>query len=211
MQEQKLCGLRRKGKRQKQIEAMQEEISTKAWELWNDALNNIDNLVYPHKWDYLDYLEGLRCRKTSTLTLQQVKERILSFEEFNKMKECESGRSVARENPATKPAMDENVVVEQVMEERAVTIEGRAKEIAIFIRDNYGRYDNVPEKVKADLFQFSGDDLNVDMKLHSLVLKELNVKMYSSELYDDYIKVVDVTEKKQSDETRNNDYYSDEK
>ena len=45
--------------------------------------------------------------------------------------------------------------------------------------------------------------LNVDMKLHSLVLKELNVKMYSSELYDDYIKVVDVTEKKQSDETRN--------
>ena len=41
------------------------------------------------------------------------------------------------------------------------------------------------------------------MKLHSLVLKELNVKMYSSELYDDYIKVVDVTEKKQSDETRN--------
>lgn len=45
--------------------------------------------------------------------------------------------------------------------------------------------------------------LNVDMKLHSLVLKELNVKMYSSELYDDYIKVVDVTEKKQSDETIN--------
>ena len=135
----------------------------------------------------------------------------LSFEEFNKMKECESGRSVARGNPATKPAMDENIVVEQVMEERAVTIEGRAKEIAIFIRDNYGRYDNVPVKVKADLFQFSGDDLNVDMKLHSLVLKELNVKMYSSELYDDYIKVVDVTEKKQSDETRNNDYYSDEK
>lgn len=30
---------------QKQIEAMQEEISTKAWELWNDALNNIDNLT----------------------------------------------------------------------------------------------------------------------------------------------------------------------
>ena len=74
------------------------------------------------------------------------------------MKECESGRSVARENPATKPAMDENIVVEQVMEERGVTIEGRAKEIAIFIRDNYGRYDNVPVKVKADLFQFSGDD-----------------------------------------------------
>lgn len=54
----------------------------------------------------------------------------------------------------------------------------------------------MPVKVKAELFQFSIDDLQADMKLHSLVLKELNVKMYSSELYDDYMSVVDVTDKK---------------
>ena len=41
--------------------------------------------------------------------------------------------------------------------------------------------------MKAELFQFSVNDFEADMKLHSLVLKELNVRMYSSELYDDYM------------------------
>lgn len=38
------------------------------------------------------------------------------------------------------------------------------------------------------------------MKLHSLVLKELNVRMYSSELYDDYMSVVDAMDKKPVEE-----------
>ena len=148
---------------QRQIEAMQDVISAKARELWHDALDNIDGIVYPHKWDYLEYLEELRYRKISTLTLQQVKEPILSFEEFNEMKE--SGRSVVQpegvqnieaetatnnekdfepdvteyivvqENPAHEPAVEENVVDEQVME-IPLTVEKRAKEIATFIRDN---------------------------------------------------------------------------
>lgn len=221
---------------QKQIEKMQEAISEKARELWNDALDNVDNSVYPNKWDYLDYLEELRYRKISVLTLKQVKEPILSFEEFNEMMERESVRSVesveniqniaadnekdfepgvtenivVQENPADEPAVEETVVVEQVIE-RQLTVEERAKEIATFIRDNYRKYDNVPVKVKAELFQFSIDVLNADLKLHSLVLKELNVKMYSSELYDDYMSVVDVMEKKQSDELQKVDYHSNEK
>ena len=66
-------------------------------------------------------------------------------------------------------------------------------------------------KVKAELFQFSIDDLQADMKLHSLVLKELNVKMYSSELYDDYMSVVDATDKKKQKEMRSINYYNSEK
>ena len=69
----------------------------------------------------------------------------------------------------------------------------------------------MPVKVKAELFQFSVDDFEADMKLHSLVLKELNVRMYSSELYDDYMSIVDATDKKQSDEMQNVDYYSNDK
>ena len=49
------------------------------------------------------------------------------------------------------------------------------------ISNDYGRYDNVPVKVKAELFQFSVDDFEADMKLHSLVLKELNVNYYNNE------------------------------
>ena len=225
---------------QKQIEKMQEAISENARELWNDALSNIDGTVYSNKWEYLDYLEEMRYRKASALTLQQVKEPILSFVEFNEMKEREIVKSVVqvestqdvaveivadnqnnfelditdnvvlKENPVVESAVEDAVVVEQVIE-RALTVEERAKEIATFIRDNYGKYDNVPVKVKAEQFRFSINDLGADMKLHSLVLKELNEKMYSSELYDDYMSVVDATDKKQSDEMQNVDYYSNDK
>lgn len=225
---------------QKQIEKMQEAISEKARELWYDALSNIDGTVYSNKWEYLDYLEEIRFRRVSTLTLQQVKEPILSFWEFNEMKERENVKSVVQvestqdvaveivadnqnnfelditdnvvleENPVVESAVEDAVVVERVIE-KALTVEERAKEIATFIRDNYGKYDNVPVKVKAEQFKFSNNDLDADMKLHSLVLKELDEKMYSSELYDDYMSVVDVTDKKQSDETRNVDYYSNDK
>ena len=87
----------------------------------------------------------------------------------------------------------------------------RAKEISTVIRNDYGRYDNVPVKVKAELFQFSVDDFEADMKLHSLVLKELNVRMYSSELYDDYMSIVDATDKKKLGELQKVDHYSKEK
>ena len=224
----------------KQIEEMQEEICEKAHELWKDTLNNIDGLVYPHKWEYLNYLEEIRYRKASTLTLQQVKEPILSFEEFNEMKDRENVKSVVQvestqdvvveivtdnqnnfelditenvvleKNPVVESTVEDAVVVERVIE-KALTVEERAKEIATFIRDNYGKYDNVPVKVKAEQFRFSINDFGADMKLHSLVLKELNEKMYSSELYDDYMSIVDVTDKKKSDETQNVDYYSNDK
>lgn len=224
----------------KQIEKIQEVISEKARELWNDALNNIDGIVYSHKWEYLDYLEEMRYQKASTLTLQQVKEPILSFEEFNEKVEreiamhIESVESVqnvvvdeeTEETITVQPKLTEELkiqdisrpepIVEEVADvepviERPLTIEERARVISSEIRNNYGRYDKVPVKVKAELFQFSIDDLNADMKLHSLVLKELNVKMYSSELYDDYMSIVDVTEKKQSDELQRVDYYGNEK
>lgn len=96
------------------------------------------------------------------------------------------------------------------MNQYQVTIEGRAKEISTVIRNDYGRYDNVQVKVKAEIFQFSIDDFEADMKLQSLVLKELNVKMYSSELYDDYMSIVDATDKKPVEE-QNVNYYNNVK
>ena len=225
---------------QKQIEKMQEAITEKARELWYEALNSIDGVVYSHKWEYLEYLEKMMYRKVSTLTLQQVKVPILSFEEFNEMKERENVKSVVQvestqdvaveivtdnqnnfelditenvvleKNPVVESTVEDAVVVERVIE-KALTVEERAKEIATFIRDNYGKYGNMPVKVKAEQFRFSINDLGADMKLHSLVLKELDEKMYSSELYDDYMSVVDVTDKKKPNEEQSINGYSGEK
>lgn len=171
-------------------------------------------LAYPHKWEYLNYLEEIRYRKASTLTLQQVKEPILAFLEFSEMMERESAMSVeevgnVQDISILESTVEEVAVIEPVVE-RTLTIEERAKEISTVIRNNYGKYDNVPVKVKAELFQFSVDDFEADMKLHSLVLKELNVKMYSSELYDGYMSVVDATDKKPVEE-QNVNYYNNEK
>lgn len=49
------------------------------------------------------------------------------------------------------------------------------------------------------------------MELRSLVLEEFNVKMYSLELYDDYMSVVNVADNKKSGELQKIDYYSNEK
>lgn len=183
---------------QKQIEKMQEAISEKARELWNDALDNIDSSVYLNKWKYMDYLEEIRYRKVATLTLQQVKEPILSFWEFNEKVECESAMHVEsvdsvqnavvveeaeeieetigiERNPAEELDVQDISILESTVEEvvtaepvieRPLTIEERAREISLMIRNNYGRYDKVPVKVKAELFQVSIDDLQADMKLH---------------------------------------------
>ena len=226
----------------KQIEKLQEENYEKANELWKDTINNIDGLVYSHKWEYLNYLEEIKYRKASTLTLQQVKEPILSFEEFNEMMERESAMPVEavgnvqdavvveeaeeieetigiEKNPAEDLEIQDISILESTVEEvavmepvieRPVTMKERAKEISSVIRNNYGRYDNVPVKVKAELFQFSVNDFEADMKLHSLVLKELNVRMYSLELYDDYMSVVDAMDKKPVEE-QNVNYYNNEK
>lgn len=122
----------------------------------------------------------------------------------------DSVQNVGVKEKTEEPMVKEVADIESAIE-RPLTIEERAREISLMIRNNYGRYDKAPVKVKAELFQFSIDDLQADMKLHSLVLKELNVKMYSSELYDDYMSVVDATDRKKSGESQNVDCYSNEK
>lgn len=107
--------------KRKQIEKMQETISGKARELWNDALNSIDGIVYSHKWEYLDYLEEMRYRKSSTLTLQQVKEPILSFEEFNEKVEREIAVHVESVESV------QNVVVGEETEE-TITVQPKSTE-----------------------------------------------------------------------------------
>ena len=97
--------------------------------------------------------------------MQQVKEPILSFVEFNEIVERENVKSVVQveitqdvaveivadnqnnfdldttenvvfeENPVVESAVEDAVVVERVIE-KALTVEERAKEIATFIRDN---------------------------------------------------------------------------
>lgn len=52
----------------------------------------------------------------------------------------------------------EEVVGIELVVERTLNIGERAKEISTVIRNNYGRYVNMPVKVKAKLLRFSIDN-----------------------------------------------------
>lgn len=61
------------------------EKANKAGELWDKALSELSSVTHKWKWEYMDYLEEIRFKDLSTITLRDAKEEILSYEEFAKL------------------------------------------------------------------------------------------------------------------------------
>lgn len=74
--------------RQQAVELYQEK-AAKARELWEDALKGISSVTHKWKWEYMDYLEGIKYQDTADVTLEMAKEEIMSYEEFAELKEAE--------------------------------------------------------------------------------------------------------------------------
>lgn len=53
------------------------------------VLNQLSGTTHKWKWDYMDYLEGIKYRDTADVTLEKVKKEILSYEEFAELKKVE--------------------------------------------------------------------------------------------------------------------------
>lgn len=65
------------------------EKANKAGELWDKALSELSSVTHKWKWEYMDYLEEIRFKDLSTITLRDAKEEILSYEEFAKLKKAD--------------------------------------------------------------------------------------------------------------------------
>lgn len=63
------------------------EKADKAGELWDKALSELSSVTHKWKWEYMDYLEEIRFKDLSNVTLYDAKEEILSYEEFAGIKE----------------------------------------------------------------------------------------------------------------------------
>lgn len=79
---------------QQQVVELYREKASRAEELWNDALNQISDATHKWKWDYMDYLEGIKYRDTADVTLKDAREEIFSYEEFAELKDIEEEKRV---------------------------------------------------------------------------------------------------------------------
>ena len=54
------------------------EKADKAGKLWDKALSELSSVAHKWKWEYMDYLEEIRFKELSNVTLYDAKEEILS-------------------------------------------------------------------------------------------------------------------------------------
>ena len=64
------------------------EKADKAGELWDKALSELPSVTHKWKWEYMDYLEEIRFKELSNVTLREAKEEILTYEKFAGIKEA---------------------------------------------------------------------------------------------------------------------------
>ncbi len=72
-----------------QKKELQKNLSDKIQLIWTDVLNNVDGTTHRWKYDYLDYLEELRYRDIGTLTVKELKQPIMTFDEYEQIKDEE--------------------------------------------------------------------------------------------------------------------------
>lgn len=116
--------------RQQAVELYREK-AHKAGVLWDETLSELSSVNHKWKWDYMDYLEDIKYKDISDVTLSDAKEEILSYEEFAELKDAEGEQRVQATEMigVSGDAMDkvqdvvvsENVVPEIIEVEEAIS------------------------------------------------------------------------------------------
>ena len=78
----------------KQAVELYREKAERATALWDWALDNLSSVKHPMKWEYMDYLEDIRYKDTSEITLEEAQSEILSYEEFVQVKEADKAKEI---------------------------------------------------------------------------------------------------------------------
>lgn len=78
----------REGFEKEQAIVLYREKADKAGALWDKALSELSSVTHTWKWEYMDYLEAIKFKDLSNVTLYDAKEKILSYEEFAGIKEA---------------------------------------------------------------------------------------------------------------------------
>ncbi len=179
--------------RHQAVELYQEKAS-KAGELWDMVLSQLSGSTHKWKWDYMDYLEGIKYRDTTEVTLEDAKKEILSYEKFVELKVAEEENQVqASEMVAISvDTMDEvkNVVVSEDVDAESVEMEEAVSEVAADVPEviDYSKL-NIDER--AALLLVPTDDYEAEYNAYCQRMGYTAEKMksirYKMTVYDEFL------------------------
>lgn len=138
--------------------ALYREKADQAGVLWDKALSELSSVTHTWKWEYMDYLEAIRFKDLSTITLCDAKEEILSYEEFAGIKEAtikekeqeQTGEVFSVEkmgNTIINKTVEEKVVEPTPVDFTKLTIEERAAILPVPTDDIKAEYDAYCERM----------------------------------------------------------------
>lgn len=179
--------------RQQTLELYREK-AARAGELWDMALNQLSGSVHKWKWDYMDYLEGIKYRDTADVTLEEAKEEILSYEEFAELKETEKEKQEQVSEMVAIPVdtMDEAqaVVVSEDVDTESVEIEEAVLEV-VEDAPEVVDYTKLSIEERAALLPVPTDDYQVEYDAYCQRMGYTAEKMksirYKMAVYDEFL------------------------
>ena len=179
--------------RQQALELYREKAS-RAGELWDMALNQLSSSAHKWKWDYMDYLEGIKYRDIADVTLEETKEEILSYEEFAELKVAEEEIQVQASEMVAIPVdtMDEvqAVVVSEDVDAESIEMEEAVSEVVEDVAEVI-EYTKLSIKERTALLPVPTDDYKAEYDAYCQRMGYTTEKMksirYKMVVYDEFL------------------------
>ncbi len=179
--------------RQQVLELYREKAS-RAGELWDMALNQLSGSDNKWKWDYMDYLEDIKYRDTADVTLEEAREEIMSYEEFEELRGAEEEIQAQASEMVTisVDTMDEAkaVVVSEDVVTEIVEIEEVVSEETEYVSEVID-YTELSLEERAALLPVPTDDYEAEYDAYCQRMGYTEEKMksirYKMTVYDEFL------------------------
>lgn len=150
--------------------------------------------IHKWKWDYMDYLEGIKYKDTAEVTLKDVKEEIMSYEEFAELKAAEKEKQVQVSEMVaiSVDTMDEvkTVVVSEDVDAGSVEMEEAVSEVAADVAEVID-YSKLTIEERAALLPVLTDDYEAEYEAYCQRMGYTEEKMksirYKMAVYDEFL------------------------
>ena len=169
------------------------EKAHKAGVLWDEALCELSSVNHEWKWDYMVYLEDIKYKDISDVTLGDAKEEILSYEEFADLKDAKEKR--VQDTERVESAVDttdepQAVVVSEKVESEISEIEEAVSEEAEVVPEVID-YTKLSIEERAVILSVPTDDYEAEYDAYCQRMGYTAEKMksirYKMTVYDEFL------------------------